>query len=103
MDRYSNRAYLSIQGSVAWVNRRLLTATGCSAHPLPDFRAGTDDKLAASGQAGEGRHEPTRRRTRTSGGGSGYQLRRWSNSKAGADYADGPSAGIDCPVWSSDR
>ena len=57
MDRYSNRAYLSIQGSVAWVNRRLLTATGCSAHPLPGFRAGTDDKLAASGQAVSSRHE----------------------------------------------
>jgi len=56
------------------------------------FRAGADAKVAARGQAGGGRHEPARRRTRVSsdGDGGGYQAMRWSNSKAGADCADGP-------------
>jgi len=44
--------------------------------------------VAARGQAGGREHELARRRTQTSGGGDGggYQLRRWSNSKAGVDW-----------------
>ena len=49
------------------------------------------------------RREPAQRRAETSVDGGGYQTMRWSNPKAGADYADGSSAGIDCPVWSADR
>jgi len=46
--------------------------------------------VAARGQAGLRGHEPTRRRTLTGVDGGGYQTMRWSNSKTGADCADGP-------------
>jgi len=54
--------------------------------------------VAACGQAGAGRHEPARRRARASRGGSGYQLRRWSNSKAGTDWSSGSAQRIVNPT-----
>ena len=57
------------------------------------FRVGTDARVAARGQAGGREHEPARRRTQTSSDGGGYQLRRWSNSKAGVDWSSGSAAG----------
>ena len=39
------------------------------------------------------RYEPARRRIETSGGGSGYQARRWSNSNSGADLEQRISGG----------
>jgi hypothetical protein len=91
-DRRFNRASLSVGGPVARVNRRFSAAPGCSARWWWHFRAGTEAKVVARGQAGGGRYEPARRRTQTSGGG-GYQLRRWSNSKAGAGGSSGSAAG----------
>jgi len=75
------------------IKRRFATATGCSARLSWRFRAGANAEMAARGQADGREHEPARRRTRVSGGGSGYQLRRWSNSKAGADWSSGSAAG----------
>ena len=90
---YPPRARLSVEEPVGRVKRRLAAATGCSARLSGHFRAGANAEMAVRGQAGGGRHEPARRRTRVSGGGSGYQLRRWSNSKAGADWSSGSAAG----------
>jgi len=74
------------------VKHRFSVATGRSARISGHFRAGAGARVAACGQAGGGRHESARRRTRVSGGGSGYQLRRWSNSKAGAGWSSGSAA-----------
>ena len=87
------RARLSVEEPVGRVKRRIAAATGRSARFSGHFRAGADARVAARGQAGGGRHEPARRRTRVSGGGSGYPLRRWSNSKAGAHWSSGAAAG----------
>jgi hypothetical protein len=48
---------------------------------------------AVGGQAAGGRHEPARRRSETSVDGRGYQVRRWSNSKAGANWSSGSVKG----------
>ena len=48
--------------------------------------------VTAQGCSEAGRHEPARRRARVSGGGGGYQARRGSNSKAGADWTSGSAA-----------
>jgi len=87
-------------GGVGWVvKRRVSAATGCSAALSSHWRASADAGVAARGQAGGGMHERARRRAETSGGGCGYQVRRWSNSKAGAGWAWGsisrcPAGGI---------
>jgi hypothetical protein len=57
------------------------------------FRAGADAKVVARA-GGEGRHERARRLTKTSGGASGYQLRRWSNSSAGIAGSAGSGGAI---------
>jgi len=84
-----------VEKSVGRVKRRFAAATGCSARLWWHFPAGADARLAACGQAGGGKHEPARRRARVSsdGDGGGYQLRRWSNSKAGARWSSGSAAG----------
>jgi len=91
------RASLSVGEPIGRVNRPFAAATGCSTRLLRHFRAGADASVAARRQAGGGRHEPARRRTRVSsdgdGDGGGYQLRRWSNSKAGAHWSSGSAAG----------
>ena len=78
-----------MEKSVGRVKRRFAAATGCSARLWWHFPAGADAGVAARGQAGGGEHEPARRRTGMSSDGGGYQLRRWSNSKAGADWSSG--------------
>ena len=80
---------LSVEEPVGRVKRRCAMATGCSARLSWHFRAGAGAKVAACGQAGGGRHEPARRRALRSVDDSGYQVMRWSNSKVGADCADG--------------
>jgi hypothetical protein len=50
-------------------------------------------KVAARGQAGGRRHEPARHRAETSVDGLGYQVRRWSNSKAGVGSSAGSGVG----------
>jgi len=65
-----------------------------AARLLRHLLSGTDARVAVRGQAGGREHEPARRRTKTSGGdGGSYQLTRWSNSKAGADWSSGSAAG----------
>jgi len=55
--------------------------------------------------AGGGRHEPARRRTRvrSDGDGGGYQLRCWSNSKAGAGGSGGSNTGSSSASVASHR
>ena len=78
---------MSVEAPTGRVKRRFAAATGCSARCWWHFRAGAGARVTTRGQAGGGRHEPARRRTRVSsdGDGGGYQAMRWSNSKAGAD------------------
>jgi len=92
-DRRSNYASLIVLGSVVRVKRRASAATSCSTPLSSHFRAGADTGVAGRWQAGGGRHEPSRRRTETSGGGRGYPVRRWSNSKAGAGSSAGSGVG----------
>lgn len=61
-------------GSVVRVKRGFSAAMGCSARLSSYFCAGADAKVAARGQAGGRGHEPARRRTEMSGGGSGYRF-----------------------------
>ena len=93
MDRQFNRASLILvaldSAGQAWVfgGKGLLRALVVGTCTCADAR------VAARGQAG--RHEPARRRTRVSSDddGGGYQLRRWSNSKAGARWSSGSAEG----------
>ena len=85
-DSHFKRTRLSVEEPVGRGKRRFAAATGCSARLWWHLRAGANAEMAARGQAGGGRHEPARRRTRVSGGGCDYQRRRWSNSKAGLGW-----------------
>ncbi len=122
-DSHFKRTRPSVVEPGGRLKRRFSVATGCSTRLSWHFRAGADAKVAARRQVGGRQHEPTRRRTPTSGGGCGYQLRRWSNAKAGAGWSSGsaeelcappvaahsggPRAGamrggmVDSPRWSS--
>ena len=70
-----------VEKPVGRVKRGFAVATGCSASLWSHFRAGANAKVSAREEAGGGRHEPARRRTRlsTGGDGVGYRLRRRSN------------------------
>ena len=57
------------------------------------FRAGADTGVAGRWQAGGGRHEPSRRRTETSGGGRGYPAIHRSNWEVGAGSSAGSGVG----------
>ena len=67
---------LSVEEPVGRVTRRFAVATGCWIRLWWYFRAGADARVATRGQAGGGRHERARRRTRVSGDGGGYQALR---------------------------
>ena len=80
------KAQSALADALSWLQRALAEDPGNAelrrevARTSWHFRAGVDAKVAARRQAGEGRHAPVRRRTQTSGSGSGYQVSRWSNS-----------------------
>jgi len=88
-DSHFKRTRLIVEEQIGRVKRPFAVAMGCSARLLRHFRAGPDARVAVRGQARRREHEPARRRTQTSGGGCSYQLRRWSNSKAGAGWSSG--------------
>ena len=70
-DSHFHRASLSVGEPIGRVTRPFSVATGCSARLLRHFRAGTDARVAARGQAGGREHEPARRRTRVCSDGGG--------------------------------
>ena len=88
-DSHFKRTRLIVEEQIGRVKRPFAVAMGCSARFSGHCWAGANAEVAARGRADGGRHEPARRRPRVSGGGSGYQLRRWSNSKAGAGWSSG--------------
>ena len=71
------------------VKHTFSVATGCSARLLWHFRAGTDARVAARGQAGDRPYEPARRRAGAAVDGRGYQVRRWSNAYSCVGWAWG--------------
>jgi hypothetical protein len=105
MDRQFNDASLILVGSVVRVKRRFAAAMCCSARLSCWFRAGTNARAGARGQAGGGRHEPARRRARlrSDGDGGGY-LGEALVEKFRAPRCRNLNGGFDRfqrPVWST--
>src|SRR5258708_7865762 len=91
-----NRARPIVVGSVVlvgWVKRRFSAAKGCSARCWSYLFGGADTKVAARGQAGGRRREHARQRAQARVDSRGYQVMRWSNSKAGMGGRAGSAVG----------
>lgn len=108
-DSHFMRTGLSVEEPVGRVKRRFAVATGCCVRrcggtfapaPTPGWpRAG---RLAGTGSRGQARACPAAQTV--SSDGDGYQLRRWSNSKAGMGGSSVSAAGrglARCKRWNS--